>query len=65
MLAALLVLLRSFALICGGHRAVGLENLALRHQLAVFKRTSVRHSVREIDCFGCCSLTPGGVGVRL
>jgi len=37
--AALLVMLRSFALICGGHRAVALENLALRQQLAVFKRT--------------------------
>jgi len=31
MLAALLVVLRSFALICGGHSAVALENLALRH----------------------------------
>jgi hypothetical protein len=40
--AALLVLLRSFALICGGHRAVALENLALRQQLAVFKRTVQR-----------------------
>jgi hypothetical protein len=42
MLAALLVVLRSCALICGGHRAVALENLALRHQLAVFKRTVQR-----------------------
>src|SRR5712691_10097181 len=39
MLAALVVALRSLALICGGHRAVVLENLALRQQLAVFKRT--------------------------
>src|SRR5712692_3914971 len=39
MLAALVVALRSLALICGGHRTVALENLALRQQLAVFKRT--------------------------
>jgi hypothetical protein len=32
MLTALLVLLRSIGLICGGHRAVALENLALRQQ---------------------------------
>ena len=43
MLAALVVALRSLALICAGHRSVALENLALRQQLAVFKRT-VRHS---------------------
>src|SRR6267378_4499935 len=49
MLAALLVLLRSFALICGGHRAVALENLALRQQLAVFKRTVQRPPLRPRD----------------
>src|SRR6266850_2559380 len=37
MLAALLIVLRPFALVCGGHRAVALENLALRQQLEVFK----------------------------
>src|SRR6266850_6650623 len=37
MLHALVVALRSLALVCGGHRAVALENLALRQQLAVFK----------------------------
>ena len=42
MLAALVVLLRSVALICSGHRAVALENLALRQQLAVFRRTAKR-----------------------
>ena len=45
--AALLVVLRSFALICGGHRAVALENLALRQQLAVFKRTVQRPPLRS------------------
>ena len=39
MLTALMVLLRSIGLICCGHRAIALENLALRQQLAVFKRT--------------------------
>jgi putative transposase len=47
--AALLVMLRSFALICGGHRAVALENLALRQQLAVFKRTIPRPPLRPRD----------------
>ena len=39
MLAALLVVLRSLGLICRGHRAVALDNVALRQQLAVFRRT--------------------------
>src|SRR6266446_7605848 len=49
MLAALVVALRSLALICGGHRAVALENLALRQQLAVFKRTVRRPQLRHRD----------------
>src|SRR6202521_5098508 len=49
MLAALLVLLRSLALICCGHRAVALENLALRQQLAMFRRTAQRPSLRHRD----------------
>src|SRR6266550_7855604 len=49
MSAALLVVLRSLALICGGHRAVALENLALRQQLAVFKRTVPRPPLRPRD----------------
>ena len=39
MLTALLVLLRSIALICCGSRAIALENLALRQQLAALTRT--------------------------
>jgi hypothetical protein len=35
MLTALMVLLRSIGLICYGHRAIALENLALRQQVAV------------------------------
>jgi hypothetical protein len=49
MLAALVVALRSLALICGGHRAVALENLALRQQLAVFKRTVRRPQLCHRD----------------
>ena len=49
MLAALVVLVRSLRLICGGHRAVALENLALRQQLAVFRRTVRRPPLRSSD----------------
>jgi hypothetical protein len=49
MLVALVVALRSLALLCGGHRAVALENLALRQQLAVFKRTVRRPRLRRRD----------------
>ena len=49
MLSALVVALRSLALICGGHRAVALENLALRQQLAVFRRTVNRPRLRHRD----------------
>ena len=49
MLAALVAALRSLALICGGHRAVALENLALRQQVAVFKRAARRPQLRHRD----------------
>ena len=49
MLAALVVLLRSLALICCGQRAVAFENLALRQQLAVFRRTVKRSQLRDRD----------------
>jgi putative transposase len=49
MLAALVVLLRSLALLCCGPRAVALENLALRQQLAVFRRTAKRPPLRRRD----------------
>jgi hypothetical protein len=49
MLSALVVALRSLALICGGHRAVALGHLALRQQLAVFKRTVKRPQLRHRD----------------
>jgi transposase InsO family protein len=49
MLAAFVLVLRSLALICSGHRAVALENLALRQQLAVFKRAVKRPQLRHAD----------------
>jgi putative transposase len=49
MLAAFVVLLRSLGLICRGHRAVALENVALRQQLAVFRRTVRRPQLRTRD----------------
>ena len=39
MISLLLHLLRLFPFLCGGHRELALENLALRQQLAVYKRT--------------------------
>ena len=47
MLPALMVLLRSIGLICGGYRAIVLENLALRQQLAVLMRTPKRPRLRS------------------
>ena len=50
MLTALMLLLRSLGLICGGHRAIVLDNFALRQQLAVLTRTvNVGRSVRRTD----------------
>ncbi len=49
MLTALLVLLRTISLICRGHRAVALENLALRQQVAALTRTGKRPRLRTQD----------------
>ena len=49
MLTALVVLLRSLRLICCGHRAVALENLALRQQLAALQRGVKRPPLRTRD----------------
>lgn len=43
------VLLRSIRLICCGHRAVALENLALRQQVAALTRTVKRPRLRARD----------------
>lgn len=49
MLTALVGLLRSIGLICCGHKAVALENLALRQQLAALTRTVKRPHLRKYD----------------
>ena len=49
MLAGLVVFLGSVTMICAGHRAVVLENLALRQQLAAFRRTVKRPLHRRRD----------------
>jgi putative transposase len=49
MLAALVVLLRSIGLMCRGHKAIALENLALRQQLAALTRTCKRPQLRPRD----------------
>ena len=51
MLTALIVVLRSIGLICRGHRAVALENIALRQQLAALTRTTKRPRLRPCDRF--------------
>ena len=59
----LTVLLRSIGLICGGHRAIVLENLALRQQLAVLTRTVKRPQLRSTDrLFGSFSPRVGRAG---
>src|SRR5216117_4057915 len=49
MVTLLLRLLRLLPLLCGAHRHVALENLALRHQLTVYKRTVTRPRRRRTD----------------
>ena len=49
MLTALVVLLRYIGLMCRGHRAVALENVALRQQLAALTRTTKRPRLRSTD----------------
>jgi hypothetical protein len=45
----LLHLLRLLPFLVGGHRQLALENLALRQQLAVYKRTVPRPKLRTLD----------------
>src|SRR5438132_13500292 len=49
MITLLLHLLRLFPFLCGGHRQLALENLALRQQLAVYKRTANRPKLRNSE----------------
>jgi hypothetical protein len=70
MITLLLHLLRLLPFLFGGHRQLALENLALRHQLAVYKRTANRPKLQRSDRRGfrasrcdfnecpCCSSPP-------
>ena len=49
MITLLLHLLRLLPFLCSGHHQLALENLALRQQLAVYKRTSNRLRLRRGD----------------
>src|SRR6266853_1658075 len=49
MLATLVVLRRTLGLLCRGHRTVALENVALRQQLSVLRRTVTRPPLRTRD----------------
>jgi hypothetical protein len=63
MIILLFHLLRLLPFLFGGHRQLALENLALRQQLAVYKRTARRPScARAIGyerggAFPCASLS--------
>ncbi len=48
-MAALVVLLRTLRLLFSGHRALALENMALRQQLSVLRRTVKRPRLRTSD----------------
>jgi len=63
MLSAAVVVLRTIGLICCGHGAVALENLALRQQLTALKRTVRRPQLRPRDrLFWILSPQHGGTG---
>ena len=49
MFARLLRALRLLTVLAGGHRALALENLALRQQLAMYRRTRPRPAARGAD----------------
>ena len=49
MILLLLHLFRLLPFLFGGHRQLALENVALRHQLAVYKRTMARPPLRRTD----------------
>src|SRR5881396_1065765 len=64
MITLLLHLLRLFPFLCGGHRQLALENLALHQQLAVYKRTMTRPRLRAADWFFLVGLARVWAGWR-
>jgi putative transposase len=62
MITPLLHVLRLIPFLVGGHRQLALENLALRQQIAVYKRTASRPRLRTTDRLfwaGLARLWPG------
>jgi hypothetical protein len=49
MLRSLLLAIRFLILVFTGHKQIALENIALRHQLAVFTREKKRPRLRDRD----------------
>src|SRR5262245_49830219 len=49
MIILLLHLFQLLPFLCGSHRHLALENLALRHQLSVYTRTTTRPKLRTTD----------------
>jgi hypothetical protein len=49
MLARLFRTVRLLIVLCSSHRSLALENLALRQQLAMYRRTRPRPAVRWAD----------------
>ena len=53
MITLLLHLLRLLPVLCAGYRQLALENLALRQQLAMYKRMARRPKFRPTDRLFC------------
>src|SRR4030095_15925209 len=64
MVTLLLHLLRLLPVLFGGHRQLALENLALRQQLAVYKRMMTRPRLRRTDRLFWVGLTRIWAGWR-
>ena len=64
MTSLLLDLLRLLPFFLGGQRQLALENLALRQQLAVYKRMAPRPRLRTIDRFFWVGLARAWTGWR-
>jgi len=64
MITLLLHLLRLLPFLFGGHRQLAIENLALRHQLSVYKRTTTRPKLRTTDRLFWIGLTRVWAGWR-
>ena len=59
MITLLLHVLRLLPFLFGGHRQLAVENLALRQQLAVYKRTTARPKLRTTDRLSFAKMVMG------